>query len=368
MASFDLYSSRERERTQREYIYRYTYIFTTTCFNFQPNIALSLSLFPPIDATAAMAMELVMGTYRSNNTFATKLEDNAVVKEAASGLESVEKFIRLLSQSQISPPDSDRNSSMELDTDCKAVADIAVTKFKRVISLLGRTQTGHARFRRAPLVSQPPIPVQHNEGYDGPETRVYCPTPIQQIPLVVSHPNLKNGVISFSYSPAISGANSSLTGDTDMKQQQQQPMSSAPFVVSNLSQASSSGKPPLLKRKCSSSENAASGKCSGSSGRCHCSKKRKLRLKRVVRVPAISSKMADIPPDDYSWRKYGQKPIKGSPHPRGYYKCSSVRGCPARKHVERALDDPAMLIVTYEGEHNHSLSVAETSGLILESS
>nr|AZU90774.1 WRKY transcription factor 4 [Siraitia grosvenorii] len=123
-----------------------------------------------------------------------------------------------------------------------------------------------------------------------------------------------------------------------------------------------------MKRKCSS-DNLGSGKCGGSSaGRCHCSKKRKLRLKRVVRVPAISLKMADIPPDDYSWRKYGQKPIKGSPHPRGYYKCSSVRGCPARKHVERAVDDPAMLVVTYEGEHNHSLSVAETSNLILESS
>ena len=53
---------------------------------------------------------------------------------------------------------------------------------------------------------------------------------------------------------------------------------------------------------------------------------------------------------------------------RGYYKCSSVRGCPARKHVERALDDPAMLVVTYEGEHNHSLSVAEATNLILESS
>lgn len=53
---------------------------------------------------------------------------------------------------------------------------------------------------------------------------------------------------------------------------------------------------------------------------------------------------------------------------RGYYKCSSVRGCPARKHVERALDDASMLVVTYEGEHNHSLSAADASNLILESS
>ncbi|KAJ0962236.1 hypothetical protein J5N97_030064 [Dioscorea zingiberensis] len=90
--------------------------------------------------------------------------------------------------------------------------------------------------------------------------------------------------------------------------------------------------------------------------RCHCSKKRKNKVKKVIRVPAISSKVADIPSDEYSWRKYGQKPIKGSPYPRGYYKCSSVRGCPARKHVERAPDDPAMLIVTYEAEHRHSSS------------
>lgn len=53
---------------------------------------------------------------------------------------------------------------------------------------------------------------------------------------------------------------------------------------------------------------------------------------------------------------------------RGYYKCSSVKGCPARKHVERALDDPSMLVVTYEGEHNHSLSAIEASSnnLLLE--
>ncbi|KAK4745992.1 hypothetical protein SAY87_012304 [Trapa incisa] len=106
------------------------------------------------------------------------------------------------------------------------------------------------------------------------------------------------------------------------------------------------------KRKCCGRGEDGSFKCSSSS-RCHCSKKRKHRVKRSIKVPAISNKLADIPPDDYSWRKYGQKPIKGSPHPRGYYKCSSMRGCTARKHVERCLEDPSMLIVTYEGEHSH---------------
>lgn len=109
-------------------------------------------------------------------------------------------------------------------------------------------------------------------------------------------------------------------------------------------------------RTCSDKRGSAVERRCGISGRCHCSKKRKSRVRHVIKVPAMSSKLADIPPDDYSWRKYGQKPIKGSPYPRGYYKCSTLKGCPARKHVERARDEPTMLVVTYEGDHNHALS------------
>ncbi|XP_051179369.1 protein WRKY1 isoform X1 [Lolium perenne] len=115
------------------------------------------------------------------------------------------------------------------------------------------------------------------------------------------------------------------------------------------------------RRRCTGRGEDGNGKCAVN-GRCHCSKRsRKLRVKRTIKVPAISNKIADIPPDEYSWRKYGQKPIKGSPHPRGYYKCSSVRGCPARKHVERCVDDASMLIVTYEGEHNHTRMLAQSA-------
>ena len=96
--------------------------------------------------------------YRSSTSeknFSAKLEENAV-QEAASGLESVDKLIRLLSQAQQSQNHHHHQENypqMEIDMDCKAVADVAVSKFKKVISLLGRTRTGHARFRRAPLAS-----------------------------------------------------------------------------------------------------------------------------------------------------------------------------------------------------------------------
>ncbi|KAL3821400.1 hypothetical protein ACJIZ3_007305 [Penstemon smallii] len=84
--------------------------------------------------------------------------------------------------------------------------------------------------------------------------------------------------------------------------------------------------------------------------------------KRVVTVPIgggdkSRSSKGEVypPPDSWSWRKYGQKPIKGSPYPRGYYKCSSSKGCPARKQVERSRLDPTSLLITYSCDHNHHL-------------
>ncbi|GMH06404.1 hypothetical protein Nepgr_008244 [Nepenthes gracilis] len=336
-----------------------------------------------------------------DNSFAAKMKER-LVQEAAAGIDSVRCFIKLLSKteqnngnsSSSSPP----SSAMEIDLNCLAVADDAVLRFKNVISLLGRsTSTGHARFRKGPVCFPQERKQKHSETPKQKQEKqkhvlkicdsIQSPKPIQQLSSVegqglgwrqcgdLSTSMVKGGgtestaMIDFSCSPVMS-TKSTVTGETEASKQQ---TTTTSFQITNYSQVSSAGRPPLSSSsfkimKCSFTGTTGAGEHAGSAGRCHCSKKRKLRQKRVVRVPAISSKMADIPPDDYSWRKYGQKPIKGSPHPRGYYKCSTVRGCPARKHVERAVDDPNMIIVTYyEGEHNHSLSETP-SVLILESS
>ncbi|KAK6942296.1 WRKY domain [Dillenia turbinata] len=63
-----------------------------------------------------------------------------------------------------------------------------------------------------------------------------------------------------------------------------------------------------------------------------------------------------ISSDGYRWRKYGQKMVKGNPHPRNYYRCTSA-GCPVRKHIERAVDNTSGVIITYKGIHDHDMPV-----------
>ncbi|XP_023551273.1 probable WRKY transcription factor 27 isoform X1 [Cucurbita pepo subsp. pepo] len=79
------------------------------------------------------------------------------------------------------------------------------------------------------------------------------------------------------------------------------------------------------------------------------SRKRKNQQKRTVCHVTADNLSTDM----WAWRKYGQKPIKGSPYPRNYYRCSSSKGCGARKQVERSNADPESFIITYTGEHIH---------------
>nr|GME19140.1 WRKY transcription factor SUSIBA2-like [Ipomoea batatas] len=55
--------------------------------------------------------------------------------------------------------------------------------------------------------------------------------------------------------------------------------------------------------------------------------------------------------DGYTWRKYGQKHVKGSEYPRSYYKCTHPK-CTMKKKVERSPDGQITEIV-YKGAHNH---------------
>ncbi|CAL9056947.1 unnamed protein product [Musa banksii] len=71
--------------------------------------------------------------------------------------------------------------------------------------------------------------------------------------------------------------------------------------------------------------------------------------KFTIKIKTCENGLAD---DGYKWRKYGQKSIKNSPNPRSYYRCTNPR-CNAKKQVERSMEDPETLIVTYEGLHLH---------------
>ncbi|KAJ8556232.1 hypothetical protein K7X08_022990 [Anisodus acutangulus] len=54
------------------------------------------------------------------------------------------------------------------------------------------------------------------------------------------------------------------------------------------------------------------------------------------------------------WRKYGQKDILGTNHPRAYYRCThrNTQSCLATKLVQKSDEDPLVFEVTYKGRHS----------------
>ncbi|CAI9782207.1 unnamed protein product [Fraxinus pennsylvanica] len=129
------------------------------------------------------------------------------------------------------------------------------------------------------------------------------------------------------------------------------PMGSAPLLVSNDHRVSQNSFEGCLVESPSVGVQISSPRNTGI-------KRRKSQAKNIVCIPAPAPANCRpsgeiVPSDLWAWRKYGQKPIKGSPYPRGYYRCSSSKGCSARKQVERSRTDPNMLVITYTSEHNH---------------
>ncbi|KAF4371664.1 hypothetical protein F8388_008604, partial [Cannabis sativa] len=87
-------------------------------------------------------------------------------------------------------------------------------------------------------------------------------------------------------------------------------------------------------------------------------KMKKIKGRRKVREPRFCFKTmseVDVLDDGYKWRKYGQKVVKNTQHPRSYYRCTQDN-CRVKKRVERLAEDPRMVITTYEGRHVHSPS------------
>lgn len=283
------------------------------------------------------------------------MEDHMALQEAASaGLKSMEHLIGLLSsQSQAqthqtassSSSSSFTNNNLKLNLnnlDCSQITDFTVSKFKQVINLLNRT--GHARFRRAPTQQPNPIPEPEPDQEPQIHAQQHGLTLDFSKPKTLINNTKSNKDETLSMSTTTSSFMSTITtGDPSVSDGK-----IGPFLAPPPAPAPSAAKPPLSsshRKRCHDA--TVSGNKASSSGNCHCSKRRyfffltpffenykefivklmkmnffllfrKSRVRRTIHVPAISSKIADIPPDEYSWRKYGQKPIKGSPYPRYY--------------------------------------------------
>lgn len=57
--------------------------------------------------------------------------------------------------------------------------------------------------------------------------------------------------------------------------------------------------------------------------------------------------------DGHAWRKYGQKVIQNTKHPRNYYRCThkTEQGCQATKQVQQISENPLKYKIIYHGHH-----------------
>eukprot|EP00250_Pteridium_aquilinum_P007420 c17139_g2_i1 orf=342-1202(+) len=286
-----------------------------------------------------------MGTEMVASRFASQCHGDQVKEAAQAGLESAHYFLHILSQQE----------QARMTQNGSTVAADVVCHFKKVVGLLSRK--GHARIKKGPSkLEGVPLSDLQDRCMDNFHLRLnengaardsvsaemgvgctvggYVPSQMHAAVLqnggmealikwrsqllgqrMLNQTSLHGNPFSLSYdgitTPFLGLDNSVSSG----------PLSSTRSFLSSLSMDGSvSNDMQLLhqsfghlqdrmvsKRKCFGKGDGADTKCL-MSGRCHCSKRRKSRVRRVIKVPAISTKLADIPPDDYSWRKYGQKP------------------------------------------------------------
>jgi len=221
-------------------------------------------------------------------------EKVAIQEAAAAGLRGMEHLISQLSragtgtgersssspgaapaQNQQQPEQSHLQQQQQLlqEVDCREITDMTVSKFKKVISILNRT--GHARFRRGPVVAQSPGPAEHAA------RSAPAPRPVTlDFTKSVSGYSRDSG---FSVSGASSSFLSSVTTGDGSVSNGRGGGGSSSLMLPPPAGAASCGKPPLSssgagqKRRChehAHSENVAGGKYGATGGRCHCSKHR----------------------------------------------------------------------------------------------
>lgn len=201
-----------------------------------------------------MAVDL-MGCYAPR-----RANDQLAIQEAATaGLRSLELLVSSLS-SQAAPA---HKAAQQQQQPFGEIADQAVSKFRKVISILDRT--GHARFRRGPVEPPPPAPAA--------VAAPVAATPVSHVAPVVAQPapvsqQPQSLTLDFTKPNLTMSAATSVTSTSFFSS-----VTAGEGSVSKGRSLLSAGKPPLSghKRKpCAGAHSEATANGS----RCHCSKRR----------------------------------------------------------------------------------------------